>query len=94
MCNQEDCYVHSANLKKNVITNKDLKHLPKKSETEIIFLIKIGENRMIVEYIIAKECKNEEVWCTCYKCGKCGRVFENGLLIEEGGTTIEEDQDG
>ena len=23
---------------------------------------------MIVEYIIAKECKNEEVWCTCYKC--------------------------
>ena len=45
----------------NVITNKDLKHLPKRSETEIIFLIKIGENRMIVEYIIAKECKNEKV---------------------------------
>ena len=49
---------------------------------------------MIVEYIIAKECKNEEVWCTCYKCSKCGRVFEDELLIDEGDTTIEEDQDG
>ena len=94
MCNQEVYYVYSANLKKNVTIEKNLKHL-KKSETEIIFLIKIGENRMIVEYIIAKECKNEKVWCTCYKCSKCGRVFENGLLIDEGGTTVdEEDQDG
>ena len=48
---------------------------------------------MIVEYTLAKECKNEEVWCTCYKCDKCGRIFENGLLIEESGTTIEEDQE-
>lgn len=50
---------------------------------------------MIVDYTISKECKNEEVWCTCYKCGKCGRVFKDGLLIDEGGTTIEEEeQDG
>ena len=50
---------------------------------------------MIVEYIISEECKNEEVWYTCYKCGKCGRVFKDGLLIDEGGTTVdEEDQDG
>ena len=48
---------------------------------------------MIVEYIIAKECKNEEVWCTCYKYGKCGRVFEDGLLIDEGSTTINEEEE-
>ena len=47
---------------------------------------------MIVEYIIAKEYKNEEVWCTCYKCGKCGRVFEDELLIDEGGTTINKEE--
>ena len=46
---------------------------------------------MIVEYIISKECKNEEVWCTCYKCDKCGRVFENGFLIDEGTTTVDEE---
>ena len=49
---------------------------------------------MIVDYILAKECKNEEVWYTCYKCGKCGRVFENGYLIDDGGTTIEEEEEG
>ena len=46
---------------------------------------------MIVEYIISKECKNEEVWCTCYKCGKCERVFEDGLLIDEGSATIDKE---
>lgn len=51
-----------------------------------------GRCGMIVDYIIAKECKNENVWCTCYKCGKCGRVFENGYLIDDGGTTIEEEE--
>ena len=50
---------------------------------------------MIIDYTLAKECKNEEAWCTCCKCGKCGRVFENGYLIDDGGTTIEEEeQDG
>ena len=48
---------------------------------------------MIVEYIITKECKNEEVLCTCYKFGKCGRVFENRLLIDKGGTTINEEEE-
>ena len=47
---------------------------------------------MIVDYILAKECKNENAWYTCCKCGKCGRVFENGYLIDDGGTTIEEEQ--
>ena len=47
---------------------------------------------MIVEYIISKECKNEEVWCTCYKCDKCGRVFEDGFMIDEGGTTVDKEE--
>ena len=50
---------------------------------------------MIIDYILAKECKNEEARCTCYKCGKCGRVFEDGFMIDEVGTTVdEEEQDG
>lgn len=48
---------------------------------------------MIIEYTLAKECKNEDVWYTCYKCGKCGRVFVDGLMVDDGGTTIEEEQD-
>ena len=48
---------------------------------------------MIVEYTLAKECKNEEVLYTCYKCGKYGRVFKDGYLIDDGGTTIEEEKE-
>ena len=48
---------------------------------------------MIVDYILAKEGKNEEALYTCYQCGKCGRVFENGYLIDDGGTTIEEERE-
>ena len=48
---------------------------------------------MIVEYTLAKECKNEEVWCTCYQCGKCGRLFVDGLMVDDGGTTIEEEKE-
>lgn len=29
---------------------------------------------------------------TCYQCGKCGRVFENGFMVDDGGTTIEEEE--
>ena len=47
---------------------------------------------MIIEYTLAKECKNEEAWYTCYQCGKCGRVFENGFIVDDGGTTIEEEE--
>ena len=48
---------------------------------------------MIVEYTLAKECKNEEVWYPCYQWGKSGIVFKAGLLIDDGGTTIEEEQE-
>lgn len=46
---------------------------------------------MIIDYTPAKECKNSEVWFTCYQCGQCGRRFENGMMIDDGGTTIAED---
>lgn len=46
---------------------------------------------MIIDYTVAKECKNPETWYTCYKCEKCGRKFENGFMVDDGGTTIEEE---
>ena len=48
---------------------------------------------MIIEYILAKECKNDKAWYMCIKCGKCGRVFENGFMVDDGGTTPEEEDD-
>ena len=47
---------------------------------------------MILDYIPAGECKNKDVWFTCYKCGKCGSVFEDGIMIDDGGTTIDEEE--
>lgn len=49
--------------------------------------------RMIVDYDCAVECKNEKTWYTCCKCGKCGRVFENGFMVDDGGTTAYEEQE-
>lgn len=52
---------------------------------------------IIVEYVVANQCKNrEESWdLLCIKCGKCGRVFnDNGIKIDDGGTTPKEDLDG
>lgn len=42
---------------------------------------------MIIDYTVAKECVNPDTWYTCYQCGACGRVFENGMMIDDGGTT-------
>ena len=47
---------------------------------------------MIIDYTIAKECSNPEVFYTCYQCGKCGRVFEDGFMVDDGGTTTAEDE--
>ena len=46
--------------------------------------------KIFVDYIPAKECRNEDAWYICHKCGECGRVFEDGYLIDEGGTHIDE----
>ena len=58
---------------------------------------------ILIDYVICKlfhqdnlsnlECQNKEAYYTCYKCGKCGRVFEDGILIDDGGTTEEEEDE-
>lgn len=49
---------------------------------------------MVLEYILANECENTDAWYTCLHCGKCGRRFENGIMVDDGGTTIYEDEEG
>ena len=46
---------------------------------------------MIVDYIIAKECKTQAYYM-CLKCGKCGRKFEGGFMVDDGGTTIDDEE--
>lgn len=50
-------------------------------------------SRMVVDYDCAVECKNKEAWYTCHKCGKCGRVFKNSFMVDDGGTTVYEEED-
>ena len=46
------------------------------------------------DYILAKECKNEEAFFTCLKCGECGRVFnEYGVMTDDGGTHGEDNEE-
>jgi hypothetical protein len=47
---------------------------------------------IIVDYPLAKECEDPDAFIMCYKCGKCGRQFENGFMIHDGGTTPEDDE--
>ena len=47
-----------------------------------------------VDYILAKECKNTDVWYTCRKCGQCGRVFNDAwIMISDGGTHPQDDEE-
>ena len=47
-----------------------------------------------VDYIPAKECKNTESYgMICVKCGKCGRKFQNGVMVDAGGTTSSESEE-
>lgn len=37
-----------------------------------------------IDYAPADNCNNEWSYgCVCVKCGKCGRKFENGILISD-----------
>lgn len=47
---------------------------------------------IIVDYLPTRECKNKEVLYTCLKCGKCGRRFECGIMVDDGGTTVDEEE--
>lgn len=44
-----------------------------------------------VDYIRAAECMNEDAYSVCLKCGKCGRKFENGYMVDDGGTHEEDE---
>lgn len=46
-----------------------------------------------VDYSPAEECKNPNVWYMCQKCGLCGRVFEDGIMINDGGTHEREEDE-
>ena len=42
-----------------------------------------------IDYFPADECVNEDGYCTCLKCGRCGRIFDDhGFMIDEGGTHV------
>ena len=47
-------------------------------------------NDLIIDYVTAKECQIP-TYGICHKCGKCGRKFENGFMIDNGGTTPDEE---
>ena len=47
---------------------------------------------MIFDYIVADQCKNELCWYICHKCGKCGRKFVQGMMVDDGGTTVSEEE--
>ncbi len=42
-----------------------------------------GWNTMVlVDYLPCRQCENSETWgILCVKCGKCGRKFEDGILV-------------
>lgn len=42
---------------------------------------------MIIDYALCQECSNPDAFYICYKCGDCGRKFENGFMVDDGGTT-------
>lgn len=49
---------------------------------------------LFVDYIKAKECKSEDAYYICYKCGKCGRKFDDqGIMTDDGGTTEYEEEE-
>lgn len=50
------------------------------------------ENEIIIDYSRAIECVKESWGYICYKCGKCGRKFEQGIMVDDGGTTIDDEE--
>lgn len=51
------------------------------------------ERMIIADYLRSKECKQTTWGYTCYKCGKCGRKFKNGFMVDDGGTTVEDEEE-
>lgn len=51
------------------------------------------ETILFVDYYAAVECENPDAYCTCLKCGKCGRKFDCGFMVDDGGTHIAEEEE-
>lgn len=47
---------------------------------------------MILDYTVADQCVNEDALYICHKCGKCGRKFEDGFMVDDGGTTVTDEE--
>lgn len=48
---------------------------------------------IFVDYYPAAECENPDAYCTCIKCGNCGRKFDCGIMTDDGGTHIAEEEE-
>lgn len=60
---------------------------------EYIINLLRDETILFVDYYAVVECENPEVYCTCLKCGKCGRKFDHGFMVDDGGTHIAEEEE-
>lgn len=61
-------------------------------DTDYAIEIVKGGGGMIICYTVAMECKNPVTMYTCYKCGKCGRKFVDGIMVDDGGTTPDDEE--
>ena len=63
----------------------------------IIVYVLLKENSMakiFIDYTRAIECEEETFGYMCYKCGKCGRKFNDyGIMVDDGGTTPDEGEE-
>lgn len=48
---------------------------------------------IFIEYCAAAKCENLDAYSTCLKCGKCGRKFDHGIMVDDGGTHLAEEED-
>lgn len=46
-----------------------------------------NDDSVFLDYIPAVECKNRAAVSTCYKCGRCGRVFDRSGTMTHTGFT-------
>lgn len=78
-------------------------YLFEKDEEHIVFCDRCGQAIEVnvdsqpwirfVDYVTAKECKNTNAYCICIKCERCGRKFDQGIMVDDGGTTVAEEED-
>lgn len=45
-----------------------------------------------IDYMKANECKYPDAYM-CHKCSECGRKFVEGFMVDDGGTTVEEEEE-